>query len=110
MRHRLLAVAGLGLFALTAVAAAQSGPRVTAQLFQFRPERLEVTRASRVVWTNQDDIVHTVTAGTPERRDARFDLTLDGKGASAAIEIREPGVYPYFCARHPHMRGEIRVE
>jgi plastocyanin len=46
----------------------------------------------------------------PEQPDGRFDVRLDGKGAAASVELREPGVYPYFCRRHQAMRGEIRVK
>ena len=39
--------------------------------------------------TNQDDIRHTVTSGT--------------------VEFAKPGVYSFFCERHPAMRGEVHV-
>jgi plastocyanin len=48
-------------------------------------------------------------AGTPEKRDGRFDAQLAGKGATASVELKESGTYPYFCERHTSMRGEIRV-
>jgi plastocyanin len=81
---------------------------VEVKLFQFRPGVLEVTPGSVVTWINQDDIRHTVTAGTPEAPGA-FDAALAGKAATATIRFAEPGVYPYFCSRHHAMRGEIRV-
>lgn len=96
------------LLAIVSVAASAQ-PGVTLQLFQFRPAQLEVKAGTRVIWTNQDDIEHTVTAGIPERRDGRFDARLPAKGATATIAFKEPGVYPYFCDRHQSMRGEIRV-
>jgi plastocyanin len=83
---------------------------VTIQLFQFRPKQLEVRPGTKVTWTNQDDITHTPTSGTPEQRDGRFELSLEGKGATATVELEKPGVYPYFCSRHLSMRGEIRVK
>ena len=82
---------------------------VAVQLFQFRPGQLEVKAGTRVTWTNGDDITHTVTSGTPEQRDGRFAHRLEGRGAAATVELETPGVYPYFCERHPSMRGEIRV-
>ena len=82
---------------------------VAVKLFQYQPGALNVHTGTRVVWSNQDEIEHTVTAGTPEQRGDRFDARLEGKGASTAITFTEPGIYPYFCERHPHMRGEIRV-
>jgi plastocyanin len=83
--------------------------QVAVRVFQFRPNQLEVKAGTRVTWTNGDDITHTVTSGTPDQRDGRFAQRLEGRGAAATVELRPPGVYPYFCERHPSMRGEIRV-
>jgi plastocyanin len=99
-----------GLTCLGAAAPGPSQPAVTVRLFQFTPGQVEVSAGTKVTWTNQDDIAHTVTSGTPERREDRFDAALAGKGATATVELREPGVYPYFCSRHQSMRGEIRVK
>jgi plastocyanin len=82
---------------------------VTVRTFQFRPTPIEVWAGMRVTWTNQDDILHTITSGTPESRDHRFEAPLDGKGASSDVTFPQAGIYPYFCDRHPSMRGEIRV-
>ena len=90
----------IGVTALVLAAGPEAG--VTVQLFKFRPDRLEVKTGTRVTWTNQDDIVHTVTSDA-------FDLRLAGKGATASHEFTRPGVFPYACARHPAMRGEIHV-
>jgi plastocyanin len=95
------------LAASTGIADSQAG--VTVQLFQFRPGQLAVKPGTRVSFTNQDDIEHTVTSGTPEKRDGRFDARLSGKQSTATVEFAESGVYPYFCDRHQSMRGEIRV-
>ena len=85
-------------------------PQVEIKVFQFRPGRLEIKAGTAVVWTNQDDITHTVTSGTPDGRNGRFGQRLEGKGTAATVAFSEPGVYPYFCERHPSMRGEIRVD
>ena len=110
MHARALVLTALGLFALTAVAGAQSELRVAVRLFQFSPGRLDVKTGTRVMWANDDQITHTVTSSTLEGPDGRFAFTLADKGASGSITLAQPGVYPYFCARHPHMRGEIRVQ
>jgi len=83
---------------------------VTIKTFQFNPNRLEVKTGTKITWTNQDEIVHTVTSGTPETRDGRFGSPLDGKGATTSVVFTEPGTYPYFCERHQSMQGEIRVQ
>jgi len=106
----ILIVAGavvLGVACLSAAAPTQS--EVGVRVFQFRPGQLEVKAGTTVTWTNQDDITHTVTSGTPDQREGRFDRRLDGKGATTTVQFKDPGVYPYFCDKHPSMRGEIRV-
>lgn len=101
----------LGVVALLGLVSISAGDpsAVTIQLFQFKPTPVEVKVGTRVTWTNQDDIVHTVTWGTPGSSDGRFDSPLDGKGATASVTFTQPGTYDYFCSRHPSMRGEIRV-
>ncbi|HEX2500804.1 MAG TPA: plastocyanin/azurin family copper-binding protein [Methylomirabilota bacterium] len=81
----------------------------TIRVFQFQPSAVEVRAGARVTWTNQDDITHTVTSGAPGSPDGRFDVPLAGKGASGSATFAAPGVYPYFCARHQSMRGEVVV-
>jgi plastocyanin len=100
----------IGLTALAAPAAAGRESGVTIQLFQFKPGRHEVGAGTRLTWTNQDDIAHTVTSGTPETPDGRFDLALAGRGATGAVAFARPGTYSYFCNRHQSMRGEIQVK
>lgn len=81
----------------------------TIAVFQFQPSPLEVKAGATVTWTNGDEIEHTVTSGTPESPLERFNLRLPGKGMTASFTFSEPGTYPYYCARHESMRGEVRV-
>ena len=109
-RPRLLAV--IVAAAVTAAAGAfatPAAPSVSIRLFQFRPAQIEIAAGTTVTWTNEDDILHTVTSGTPDAQIGGFSRRLDGKGAAASVEFSRPGVYPYFCERHRAMRGEIRV-
>jgi plastocyanin len=108
-RNTLSAGCAIALILVGIGIAAAAPSQVGIHIFQFRPGQLEVSAGTRVTWTNQDDITHTVTSGTPERRDGRFDEPLGGRGAAASVQFSNPGVYPYFCGRHPSMRGEIRV-
>jgi plastocyanin len=105
---RLVAAVTLAVGAGSAAAQAPQG--VTVQTFQFKPTPIEVAAGSKVTFTNQDDITHTVTSGTPESRDGKFSHQLAGKGATATVELTQQGVYPYFCERHRSMRGEIHVK
>ena len=86
-----------------------TGAPVAIQTFQFQPSPLEVAAGTTVIWTNDDAILHTVTAGTPGAIDGRFDGPLDGTGTTYEFTFTEPGIYAYFCSRHEAMRGEVRV-
>jgi plastocyanin len=99
----------LGLL-VTLGAPAGTEQSVTIQTFQFKPTPIEVLAGSRVSFTNEDDITHTITSGSPESPDGKFRHRLEGKGAAATVDLTKPGVYPYFCERHRSMRGEIRVK
>jgi plastocyanin len=98
--------------ALAAAAPAGSQPAAVAaavRLFQFQPVSLPVAAGARVRWTNHDDTLHTVTSGTPGSPDGRFDVALSGKGTVGEVAFARAGLYPYFCSRHPSMRGEVIV-
>lgn len=114
MKLALLIGAGMSLalgLAVAGPARSQSGAAATAavRVFQFQPGALEVHAGTRITWSNEDDITHTVTSGMPGRPDGRFDVQLAGKGAQGSATFTTPGVYPYFCARHESMRGEVVV-
>ena len=109
MKTKLIAACA-AVAALAGISVAATTSEIGVRVFQFRPGQTEVKAGTKVTWTNQDDITHTVTSGTPEQRDGRFDRPLPGKGATATVEFKDSGVYPYFCDKHPSMRGEIRVE
>lgn len=87
----------------------ESGPTVAIKTFQFTPSPLEVRAGTKVTWINWDEITHTITSGTPENRDGRFNSPLEGKGATFSATLDRPGAYTYFCNRHQSMRGEIHV-
>ena len=79
-RAALIGAAVLGLFAIPAallaaggprplyveqqVAKVAAGPQVHIDNFQFSPATLTVPKGTTVTWTNQDDMVHTVTSAT----------------------------------------------
>jgi plastocyanin len=90
---------------VSAAAAQPGGSSVSIDNFSFNPSTITVPAGTTVTWTNHDDIPHTVAA--------------NGKGfASKALDTDErfshlfsaPGTYPYYCAIHTHMTGQIIVK
>ena len=107
-----IAGAALALLVLTGAGFARAGEslaEVRLRLFQFQPARVEVGTGTRVIWINDDQIAHTVTAGTPERPGGGPNVRLSERGAREEWQFHEAGVFPIFCARHPHMQAEIVV-
>ena len=100
---------GWAIAVAAATTAADAATGINVQLFQFRPGTIAVNAGTRVTWTNHDEIEHTVTAGVPDKPAGGFDLALGGKGATASADFSTPGTYSYFCRRHQHMRGEVKV-
>jgi len=79
------------------------------KVFQFQPKAIEVPVGTTITWTNNDAIGHSVTSGTPEAPDGKFDTGFFAKGESASVTFDQPGEYTFFCARHKNMRGTVKV-
>ena len=84
-----------------------AGPTVQVSIdnFSFGPQTLTIKAGTTVVWTNRDDIPHTVVSDDKVFKskvldtDEKFSYTFD-----------KPGTYPYFCSVHPKMTGSVVVE
>ncbi|MDP6607305.1 MAG: plastocyanin/azurin family copper-binding protein [Dehalococcoidia bacterium] len=65
---------------------------------------IEVAAGSRVIWTNQDGVMHTVTA-----RDNSSDSGTFSQGATYSLTFSSSGTFNYFCTVHPFMQGTVVV-
>jgi plastocyanin len=74
--------------------------------FTFSPPLLTITAGTRVVWTNRDDIPHTVVGADDPRMLRSPPLDTDD---TFAFTFAAPGQYRYFCSLHPHMQGTVVV-
>ena len=70
--------------------------------FAFRPGRIEVDRGTRVRWTNQGNVSHTVTASS-------FDSGTLAPGDSFSRLFRRAGTFRFHCSIHPDMTGQVVV-
>jgi len=87
--------------------AAAADAAVTIDNFTFSPPSLSVPVGTRLVWTNRDDIPHTITDAANPR--SFKSAPLDTKD-TFAFTFTRPGVYHYFCSLHPHMQGTVTVQ
>jgi plastocyanin len=70
----------------------------------FVPGRIRITAGTTVVWRNEDQLIHTVTAN-----DKSFDSGLLQPGQTYRRTFDQPGQYPYYCLPHPFMKGVVVV-
>lgn len=90
-------------------ATADAGSAITIKDFKFSPAALTVPVGTTVTWTNEEDSLHTVTAGTPDSPSGLFDSGEIDTGVEFPITFDKPGTYPFFCARHDFMKGVVTV-
>ncbi len=105
-RHILIAqLAGLAVSAATTVTYA-ADTEVTIDNFSFTPATLSIAPGTTVIWTNRDDIPHTIT----DARDPRATRSppLD-TGERYSRTFATAGTFGYFCSLHPHMTGTVVV-
>lgn len=86
---------------------------VTVQQFSFKPTPVTVKVGTILTWTNKDNIEHTVTSGTSDMTtgvpDGKFDGSMPAAGKSFTFTFATAGTYPYYCARHASMIGQVVV-
>ena len=109
-----IAFAALTLFAigLSAAPRQSSGDTpsksvaVTIDNFTFAPVTLQIAAGTKVVWTNKDDVPHTVVSEDGKTFKSKALDTDD----EFSFTFNQPGTYKYFCSVHPKMTGEIIVK
>lgn len=84
--------------------------QVTIQDFAFHPAELEIRSGDKVVWTNNDGVVHAVTStgGAP----VEFDVgDLAGGECKAHLfdDVNPGDEVRYICAHHSFMGAKLTV-
>lgn len=85
---------------------------VSMEGISFLPETLTVEVGTTVTWTNNSNVIHTVTSGTDGNHDGLFDSGNVAANEQFSYTFNETGTYPYFCIPHVNqgMTGTIIVE
>ena len=77
--------------------------RVSITSSGYSPIELLITDGGTVLWTNNDNAVHTVTADN-----GSFD-SGDLQPGSTFVYTFIRGVYTYHCKNHPETTGSVKV-
>jgi plastocyanin len=103
------AEAGTTTIAILAGSSVQGSP-------DFGPDPAQVPLGNKIVWENQDNILHTATSGTsssdPDSGKAFDTGFLDGGAKSKPIELADAKVgdsFNYYCQVHPYMTGALSI-
>lgn len=86
-------------------AKAESPTEVKIDNFSFGPTVLTVPVGTTVVWTNRDDIPHTVVS-----TDGVFKSRALDTDDQFSFTFTKAGNYDYFCSLHPKMTGKVVVQ
>jgi plastocyanin len=90
-------------------AKAQQPAAATAEVkidnFSFGPGALTVGAGTTVVWTNRDDIPHTVVS-----TEGVFKSKVMDTDEKFSYTFTKAGTFPYFCSLHPKMTGKVVVQ
>lgn len=78
---------------------------VSIKSIAFSPTTLTVPVGTTVTWTNNDNIMHTVTAD-----DNSFDSGNLAAGGTFYFKFNTAGTFNYHCAIHASMTAKIVVQ
>lgn len=94
-----------------ATPAASSSPEIRlTRDFKFTPPVLNVAPGTKVRWTNDANITHTITPGDAMQKGAWAGTMSRSAGNALEHTFTEPGqTYHYRCDVHPGMTGSIQV-
>ena len=102
------AVAGTLLLALSAgLALAANGSVSIVEdqgQYKYSPANVTVQAGSKVVWTNNSDAPHTVTAD-----DSTFDSGSFNENGTFEQTFSTPGEFAYHCTIHSYMQAKVTV-
>ena len=73
--------------------------------FVFGPQTITVPVGATVTWTNKDDIPHTSVS-----TEGVFKSKVLDTDEKFSYTFTKAGTYPYYCAIHPKMTGQVVVQ
>lgn len=77
----------------------------------FIPEKAVMAKGGEAIWTNNDNVAHTVTSGNPrDGPDGLFNSGLIIPGDTYSLQFDIAFEYDYFCLVHPWMSGTVVIE
>jgi plastocyanin len=99
-----VAAVGLLVGGVESVSSAAVKPRaVTISGSAYHAASITVKKGTKVVWTNKDDMPHTVTGA------GAFHSATIGPGKTYSFTFSKAGTFAYHCTIHQFMHGTVVV-
>jgi plastocyanin len=84
---------------------APANASVSIKNFAFSPSTVTVKVGTKITWTNNDSVAHTVTSDSG----TTLNSTVLSPGQSYSVTLTNTGSINYHCTIHPMMRGVVIV-
>jgi plastocyanin len=109
MQIRLSVAAAIALL-LGALAGAEAAATITVAQhgLVFTKASVALSRGDRIVFTNEDDVIHNIHIFGPG--DEQKDLGVQKPGATLAYVFDKPGSYMVRCNIHPSVRLAVTAK
>ncbi len=82
-----------------------TGNSVSIANLSFSPSTLSVAVGTTVTWTNNDNVVHTVTSDT-----GVFNSPDLSPGQTFTYTFNTTGSFAYHCSKHTYMKGTVTAK
>ena len=78
---------------------------VAIENYAFQPDPITVAAGTTVVWTNRDEVAHTVVSN-----DKLFSSPELAENRNFEFTFKKAGTFAYSCSLHPEMKGKVIVK
>jgi plastocyanin len=78
---------------------------VAIENYAFQPDTISIALGATVVWTNRDEVAHTVVSSDKLFSSPELDVNQ-----SFEYTFKKAGEFAYFCSIHPEMKGKVFVK
>jgi plastocyanin len=109
MPNRLVLAIAIVLGFVVAVPAATT-IKVIQHGLALNPDSAVISRGDRLIFTNDDDVIHNIHIFGPGGEDDSADLGLQKPGKSLSYKFDKIGAYRVRCNIHPSVKMSVQVK
>ncbi|HTO59856.1 MAG TPA: plastocyanin/azurin family copper-binding protein [Bradyrhizobium sp.] len=109
MSNRLVLAVAILLGFVVAVPAATT-IKVVQHGLALNPDTATIARGDRLIFTNDDDVIHNIHIFGPGGEDDSEDLGLQKPGKSLSYKFDRIGAYRVRCNIHPSVKMSVQVK